>query len=46
MRALVGYAALFIAVGIILAYFITGFIEFVITIALIICAYILLCRCC
>lgn len=45
MRALVGYAALFIAVGIILSYFITGFVEFVITIALIICAYILLCRC-
>lgn len=46
MRALVGYAALFIAVGIIIGYFIAGFIEFVITVALLVCAYILLCRCC
>lgn len=46
MRALVGYAALFMAIGIIIGYFIAGFIEFVITIALLICAYVLLCKQC
>ncbi len=45
MKALIGYGALFIAIGIILAYFIVGLWEFVITIALLICAYILLCKC-
>ena len=46
MRALVGYGSLFIAIGIILAYFIAGFIEFVIAIGLLILAYILLCKGC
>ena len=46
MRALVGYASLFIAIGIIVGYFITGFVEFVITIAFLMCAYIFLCKGC
>ncbi len=45
MKALIGYGALFIAIGIILAYFIAGLWEFLITIVLLICAYILLCKC-
>lgn len=44
MRALIGYGALFIAIGIILAYFVTGLWEFIIIIGLLICAYILLCK--
>ena len=46
MRALVGYAALFIAIGIIIGYFVAGFMEFIITVALLVWAYILLCRGC
>ena len=31
MRALVGYGCLFMAVGIIISYFIAGFLEFIVT---------------
>lgn len=46
MRALVGYGCLFTAVGIIISYFITGFLEFVVTICLLLYAYIMLCKSC
>ncbi len=46
MRALVGYAMLFMAIGIIISYFVAGFGEFMLIIALLAGAYILLCKCC
>lgn len=45
MRALLGYALLFIAIGLILAYFVSGLLRFVIITLFIIVAYILLCVC-
>lgn len=45
MRALVGYAMLFMAIGLIVSYFISGFGEFMLLILLLIGAYVLLCRC-
>lgn len=46
MRALVGYAMLFIAVGILISCFISGFFEFLLVITLLLGAYFLLCKCC
>lgn len=45
MRSFVGYAMLFIAIGILISYFISGFVEFFIAILLLAGAYLLLCRC-
>ncbi|MGN0151406.1 MAG: hypothetical protein ACI39Q_02935 [Wujia sp.] len=45
MRALVGYAMLFMAVGMLLSYFVSGFCEFLFVVLLLLGAYILLCRC-
>ncbi|MDD6326878.1 MAG: hypothetical protein Q4D54_08825 [Eubacteriales bacterium] len=45
MKALVGYAMLFIAIGILISYFLEGFVEFLIVILLLLGAYALLCRC-
>ncbi len=44
MRALIGYAMLFIAIGIIISYFISGFAEFLFIIVMLIGAYCLLCN--
>lgn len=46
VRALLGYAMLFMAVGILISYFICGFTEFLIVILMLLTAYILLCKCC
>lgn len=46
LRALFGYALLFMAVGIVLAYFLKGTIEFLVTAMFLILAYCLLCRDC
>ena len=43
MRALIGYAMLFMAIGILISYFISGFCEFVLVTAMLILAYVLLC---
>ncbi|MBQ9234035.1 MAG: hypothetical protein IJ167_08395 [Lachnospiraceae bacterium] len=45
MRALIGYAMLFMAIGILISYFISGFCEFIIVLVLLLSAYILLFRC-
>lgn len=45
LRALVGYAMLFIVVGIIIANFVSGFFEIFLAVVLLIGAYLLLCRC-
>lgn len=46
LRALVGYASLFIGMGIILGYYLCGIAEFIVAACLLICAYILLCKYC
>ncbi|MDD6402011.1 MAG: hypothetical protein PUG10_10460 [Lachnospiraceae bacterium] len=46
MRALVGYAMLFIVVGIIISNFISGFFEIFLGVLLLLGAYVLLCRGC
>lgn len=45
MRALIGYAMLFIAIGILISYFISGFTEFLFVIFMLVGAYFLLCKC-
>lgn len=45
MNALLGYAMLFMAIGIVVSYFISGFCEFLIVVILLLGAYLLLCRC-
>ena len=45
MSALIGYALLFTAIGILISYFISGFCEFIVVVALLLGAYILLLRC-
>lgn len=46
MRALVGYAMLFMAIGMLISYFVSGFGEFILVILFLLGAYLLLCRCC
>lgn len=46
MRALIGYAMLFMAVGMLLSYFVGGLCEFLLIIIFLLGAYYLLCRCC
>lgn len=46
MRALVGYAMLFMAVGMLVSYFVSGFCEFLLVVLFLLGAYVLLCRCC
>ncbi|MGN0389737.1 MAG: hypothetical protein ACI4L2_02900 [Wujia sp.] len=43
MRALLGFSMLFMAIGMILSYFVSGFCEFLIITILLIGAYVLLC---
>jgi hypothetical protein len=43
MKALLGYALLFIAIGLIIAYFACGVLRFFLIVTFIIFAYILLC---
>ncbi len=45
MNALIGYAMLFIAVGMLVSYFISGFAEFLFVVVMLVGAYILLCKC-
>lgn len=45
MKALVGYAMLFIAVGMLVSYFISGFCEFLLVVIMLLGAYLLLCKC-
>lgn len=46
MRALVGYAMLFMAIGMIVSYFISGFGEFLLVVLFLVGAYLLLCKGC
>lgn len=46
MKALIGYAMLFIAIGILVSYFVSGFCEFLLVVVLLVAAYLLLCKCC
>ncbi|QWT53402.1 hypothetical protein [Eubacterium sp. MSJ-33] len=43
MKALFGYSILFMAIGMILSYFVSGFCEFVLVTAMLVLAYVLLC---
>lgn len=43
MRGLIGYALLFVAIGMILSYFVSGIVEFLLVTILLIVAYVLLC---
>lgn len=45
MRALIGYAMLFMAVGMLVSYFVSGFGEFMCVLLFLVGAYLLLCRC-
>lgn len=45
MKGLVGYGMLFMALGILVSYFVSGFGEFLLILVLLLGAYILLCRC-
>ncbi len=45
MKALVGYAMLFIAVGMLVSYFISGFTEFLFVMFMLVGSYFLLCKC-
>jgi len=46
VRALLGYAMLFMAIGILVSYFVSGFTEFLIVMLMLFVAYVLLCKCC
>ncbi len=45
MKALIGYGMLFMALGMLVSYFVSGFGEFLLIIVLLLGAYVLLCRC-
>ncbi|MBO5509699.1 MAG: hypothetical protein J5962_04480 [Lachnospiraceae bacterium] len=45
MKALIGYALLFLAIGLILAYFVSGFLRFCLILLFLVIAYVLLCVC-
>lgn len=45
MKALIGYAMLFMAVGMLLSYLVSGFCEFMVIVVLLVGAYLLLCKC-
>lgn len=45
MKGLIGYGMLFMALGILVSYFVSGFGEFLLILVLLLGAYILLCRC-
>ena len=45
MKALFGYGMLFMALGMLVPHFVSGFGEFLLIVVLLLGAYVLLCRC-
>ncbi len=45
MKGLIGYGMLFMALGMLVSYFVSGFGEFLLILVFLLGAYILLCRC-